>query len=684
MNPIQATNQDKNNLYSMGTINLGGTPAKTDINAFNQSMVNAPAVVSNYNTPSKVFDITKKAEELTGQKMGGKTPFNIPQEDYNAFKNANPNIPFDQQEYQHYLNADKSTQPTDYSNAPSVTKDGGKFYYNQQTGAYDIPDVGANTGLFANDPYSAAIAKNIQDARTKNDAALASALEGIKNRFEQYRTTQKNVTGSGAAGAGNALLQSEGGSRGSVAQFAAATADRRVETIMADGQKALMELDNKEKELISATQAAYAADDFKYVSKLNDQIEQLRTEKLEKSKKVNDLLAAEQKKANDTQIQASRDNALADLYSQGITDPTQLLQALNETGGDFTLKEINEGIKNLAAGLGTDVTGLDQTTKEFYRLKQVNALPPYVAGLGTEGEQLLAYVKARTGAETKGKVAGASTSSGGRAYAGTGTSGAYANDMEALGANARSMYKTKFAQEDFDKRWNAARDEADKIAILATAAASSLTGPERDDFTNQSKAVRAIDKAIQMLDQDLKTGVVQAGKQYVYNTFGKDYDPKLAKINQLITSAIQPYRSSITGAAWGDQEDAEYQNLFGSTKYSPEELKQRLQGVKDIMKDNSLTALNSKINPISTYSNPFESTGSQYIITSGDELRKIADQTGTTVDVVMALNPGINPNNLLVGSRLNLPIEGVHKDSQDPLGLGVSKGAAKDPLGLGI
>jgi len=39
MNPIQATNQDKNNLYSMGTINLGGTPAKTDINAFNQQMV---------------------------------------------------------------------------------------------------------------------------------------------------------------------------------------------------------------------------------------------------------------------------------------------------------------------------------------------------------------------------------------------------------------------------------------------------------------------------------------------------------------------------------------------------------------------------------------------------------------------------------------------------------------------
>lgn len=193
MNPIQATNQDKNNLYSMGTINLGGTPAKTDINAFNQSMVNAPAVVSNYNTPNKVFDITKKAEELTGQTFG-KQPV-LPQ----------------QQIQQVQQPPAQQGQTTDYTNMPSVTRDSGKYYFNEQTGAYDIPDVGTNTGLFANDPYSAAIAKNIQDARTKNDAALASALEGIKNRFEQYRTTQKNVTGSGAAGAGNALLQSEGG-----------------------------------------------------------------------------------------------------------------------------------------------------------------------------------------------------------------------------------------------------------------------------------------------------------------------------------------------------------------------------------------------------------------------------------------------------------------------------------------
>lgn len=339
--------------YNMGAINVGGTPTpatKQDLNAFNQSMVNAkstiptpstftgvtsntgfvgtPTVVSNYNTPTKVAEITKKAETLIGQPLA-----------------TRPQV---------------QTTDTikDYTNAPYSTRDGQNYFYNDQTQAYDIPDVGPNTGLLAGDPYSLAMAKNIEDARKKNDQALASALEGIKNRFEQYRTTQRNVTESGASGARNALLQSEGGSRGSVAQFAAATADRRVESIMADGQKALQELDNKEKELISATQAAYAQDDFKYVSQLNSQIEKLRTEKLEKSRKVNELLAAEQVKADTVKKQVDAENTLSEIYGTGITDPAQIQRELKARGiTSMTLKDINDSVSLLSGIGGTGIIG---------------------------------------------------------------------------------------------------------------------------------------------------------------------------------------------------------------------------------------------------------------------------------------------------------------------------------------
>jgi predicted RNA-binding protein with PUA domain len=74
----------------------------------------------------------------------------------------------------------------------------------------------------------------------------------------------------------------------------------------------------------------------------------------------------------------------------------------------------------------------------------------------------------------------------------------------------------------------------------------------------------------------------------------------------LVTSAIQPYRNSITGAAWGDQEDGEYASLFGSSKYSPAEFKLRLEGVKKIMTDKTASALNMYVNPVNAYDNVFE------------------------------------------------------------------------------
>ena len=113
--------------------------------------------------------------------------------------------------------------------------------------------------------------------------------------------------------------------------------------------------------------------------------------------------------------------------------------------------------------------------------------------------------------------------------------------------------------------------------------------------------MKQIEKAIALLDSKVQTGAINNAKQYTYNIVGKDYDPKIAELQQLITSAIQPYRSSVTGAAWGAQEEKEYQSLFGSTKYSPSELKQRLEGVKEIMKDKTTTALNAQVNPLGSY-----------------------------------------------------------------------------------
>lgn len=177
-------------------------------------------------------------------------------------------------------------------------------------------------------------------------------------------------------------------------------------------------------------------------------------------------------------------------------------------------------------------------------------------------------------------------------------SGTFSSDLDATIAKAVATIPTKFKQEAFINAMSRARNDADKISIMASTVLGNADAPTRTDFINQSVAIKQIDKAIKAIEEGAQTGFLNNAAQYTFNLFGKDYDPNLAKVAGYITSAIQPYRNSITGAAWGDQEDSEYQTLFGSTKYSPEELLSRLERMKEIMIDKSLGALDAEIDPL--------------------------------------------------------------------------------------
>ncbi|NLN15289.1 MAG: LysM peptidoglycan-binding domain-containing protein, partial [Tissierellia bacterium] len=50
-----------------------------------------------------------------------------------------------------------------------------------------------------------------------------------------------------------------------------------------------------------------------------------------------------------------------------------------------------------------------------------------------------------------------------------------------------------------------------------------------------------------------------------------------------------------------------------------------------------------------------------YTIKAGDTLWQLARTYNTTVDAILAINPGINPNNLQVGQKICIP-----KDSKPP------------------
>lgn len=186
------------------------------------------------------------------------------------------------------------------------------------------------------------------------------------------------------------------------------------------------------------------------------------------------------------------------------------------------------------------------------------------------------------------------------------TGGQYANDLDAVIGATLATIPSKFGQQTFQSEIKRARNDGDKINLIASQVLKGASAEIRNDFSNQAIAMKQLDKAIAELDAGVKSGFLNSKAQYVAGVFGKDFDPKLQKVQGLITSAIQPYRASVTGAAWGTQEDAEYADLFGSTKYSPTELKNRLVNMKETLKSKSATALNTFVNPLGTYGNQFE------------------------------------------------------------------------------
>lgn len=659
MNPITATKDPTktNNLLYGGTINIGNqqpvnTPISPTLKDFNQQMVQGnknptiPAsntAVSNYGMASKVNDIIGKSTQL-----GVIKPPVQPQTNQQAQNNV------------------QTGQTIDYSTAPYTTDQfGTKMYYNPSSGQYDQYQ---STGGVVNygginvpsetlsDPSLKAIIDNQLQAKQENKTALDSELEAIKNRFVQYRDTQTKLNQSSQAGVQNALLQSGAGGRGSVAQYAAATADARVNVLVEDGLKAIQQLDNQEKELISAARSAYASENFKILSQINSAIEQKRQEQETKARELNSLIAKEQFAAETAKKQATRDSAIADLYSQGITDPSKMLNYLNfdEQGnqiGDFTAKEIQDTMKNIASGLGTDVSGLDQTTKEFYRLKQAQGLPAYISSLPTEGEQLLSYVKARTGAESKALQ---KTTSGGKTV--TTTTGTYIppTDIEITDPFLQKLANSKggrFLADTSIQKLDKAATVLSQLGVLQENIAQEDTGPivglmrEKNPWDTKAQTIKA---QLNAIIPNLARGV--------YGEVGVLTDQDIANYGKTLPNlqSTEEIRNAILYITL-DMVAKSMRTTLDTNASAGRDVSGFVDYYRDLEKNkNSIlsTIPNAKVpNSIKVKS------GNSYTIQSGDELRNIAPKYGVTVETLMALNPGINPNNLKVGESINLPID---------------------------
>lgn len=152
------------------------------------------------------------------------------------------------------------------------------------------------------------------------------------------------------------------------------------------------------------------------------------------------------------------------------------------------------------------------------------------------------------------------------------------------------------AKKTFDSQYSKANTDADRLKILA--ANVNLPAEQKNGIIQNAQVVRSIDDVMKLIDSGTKTGLLQAGQSYIANKLGTGGDKQVETIKSKLVAAIQPYRNKVTGAAWGDQEEAEYQALIGSVKFTPEDLMNKLNVFKNTLQAQSQTALMASIDPL--------------------------------------------------------------------------------------
>lgn len=186
--------------------------------------------------------------------------------------------------------------------------------------------------------------------------------------------------------------------------------------------------------------------------------------------------------------------------------------------------------------------------------------------------------------------------SGGGGVAGSGLTGGGLDTFSVLAEAVSNRLGSVSAKNSFLKQFSSAQTDDERLRILA--ANAPLSTEMRNGLVQNAQVSKALDSVLGLLDNGVQTGLLQAGRSYVANKLGTGGDKQVEEIKSRLIAALQPYRNKVTGAAWGEQEEAEYQALVGSVRFTPEQLANKLQVFQDVLRQQSLSALQATIDPL--------------------------------------------------------------------------------------
>lgn len=202
----------------------------------------------------------------------------------------------------------------------------------------------------------ASAAKDFNDLKaglsqfTVSDAALQSQIQGITQQWDariadmqRINDARKQSIFTTGIRTGSQYSGGLGGAFGGII----AEEERQ-------GVQRIGDLEGAKQSAIAAAQEAARTQNWKVYAEQVSYAEKAYTEKLAAVKELNKTVAENNKKIQEQLRSATVDSAISSLIQQGVTDPAQIIDALNYDNngnliGDVSMKEITDTIKSMQA-----------------------------------------------------------------------------------------------------------------------------------------------------------------------------------------------------------------------------------------------------------------------------------------------------------------------------------------------
>lgn len=224
----------------------------------------------------------------------------------------------------------------------------------------------------------------IDNMKGQFDAMMNAQISAIDAQFQQLTKKQEDINMRAEASTGQSLLM--GGS----SRYAQISSAGIVQGQASYGLGLIADLQAKKNQAVAAAQQAQQDGDFKFMEKSMNLAQDIYKQQQDAATKLSDALV----KANDDiraqERDSSRDSAIGMLIGQGVSDPAEMLNMLNEGGFKVTADEVSKSMKALTVEQ-KDPAKLPQDIEAFNYLKKNGMIPAGILGL-PESQQYLAYL----------------------------------------------------------------------------------------------------------------------------------------------------------------------------------------------------------------------------------------------------------------------------------------------------